>query len=76
MRPKLFDPENILLRFGVLSDCHLGMERGADDEKLQKLLHTFLHMAGGARQLPAVVIAGDLTKRGTSPEIRRCGKLV
>lgn len=76
MRPKLFDPENILLRFGVLSDCHLGMEPGADDEKLQKLLHTFLHMAGGARKLPVVVIAGDLTKRGTSPEIRRCGKLI
>lgn len=71
-----FDEEKILLRFGVLSDCHLGMEPSEDDEKLQKLLRTFLHMAGSAQRLPAVAIAGDLTKRGTSPEIRRCGALI
>lgn len=43
-----FDEEKILLRFGVLSDCHLGMEPSEDDKKLQKLLRTFLHMAGSA----------------------------
>lgn len=76
MQPKLFDEDRVRLRFGVLSDCHLGMEPSADDEKLRKLLHTFLHMAGGGRNLSAVAIAGDLTKRGTAPEVKRCGALI
>lgn len=57
-----FDEEKILLRFGVLSDCHLGMEPSEDDKKLQKLLRTFLHMAGSA------------TSSGCTPDEARAGR--
>ncbi len=76
MQSNEFDEGTILLRFGVLSDCHIGMEPGPDDQKLQKLLRAFQRMAGGAQSLPAVAIAGDLTKRGSQQEIRRCGALL
>ena len=64
---EVFDSENVVLSFGVLSDIHISgsWNKTASQDKLDKAYRAFLALAGrdggGNTLLDAVFIDGDIT---------------
>jgi len=58
---EVFDENNVIMKLGVVSDTH--MRDSADDRnggKLENALRAILHRAGGAKELDAVLVTGDI----------------
>ncbi|MEG0664186.1 MAG: metallophosphoesterase, partial [Clostridia bacterium] len=73
--PVEFDENNIILKTGVMTDTHFNVDNTTNDPRVKKAITEIQKLAGGAENLDAITISGDITDWKPDQDILRADKV-